>query len=323
MQASFSDLEYVVKKQVPRCDWSLSEIDAMTPWSALIPEIEAFYSKGVGRGRPHVDVQQRLRIYIAHHCFGLSDEGIEDATYGSQAIRGVIGIDLDRETAPNATSLPKFRRLLGTKKLTERMFIDICQILAANGLLLWEGALMDATIIESPSSTRNKNGARGPDIHQTEKGSQSHFELNARIGVVAESRLTHTLRTTSANVSDITQAYALLHGDGSAASGDACYHRQENQSRSVKRRVALSPGKLHALLDTKIRRLREQLEKLKAIIRAKVAHPFHVVENIFGNKRAHYRGQAENTVQLHTLFGLANLMIAKRRLFELHAQGAS
>jgi IS5 family transposase len=69
--------------------------------------------------------------------------------------------------------------------------------------------------------------------------------------------------------------------------------------------------------------LREQLEKLKASVRAKVEHPFHVVKNIFGHKKARYRGLAKNTAQLHTLFGLANLMIAKRRLFELHAQGAS
>ena len=87
--------------------------------------------------------------------------------------------------------------------------------------------------------------------------------------------------------------------------------------------VALRPGKRRTLPDTKAGRLREQLEKLKASVRAKVEHPFHVVKNIFGHKKARYRGLAKNTAQLHTLFGLANLMIAKRRLFELHAQGAS
>jgi len=327
MQASFSDLEYAAKKRVTRRDRFLSEIEAVTPWSALVAEIEPFYPKGEGRGRPPIGVQRMLRMYIAQQCFGLSDEGIEDAIYDSQAIRGFIGIDLNRETAPDATTLLKFRRLLETNKLTERIFTAINTLLAAKGLLLKEGTVVDATIIEAPSSTKNKDGARDPEMHQTKKGNQWHFGMKAHIGVDADSGLTHTLVTTAANVSDVTQAHALLHGDESAAFGDAGYqgveNRQENQIRSVKWHVALRPGKRRALPDTETGRLREQFEKLKARVRAKVEHPFHVVKNIFGHKRARYRGLAKNTAQLHTLFGLANLMIAKRRLFELHAQGAS
>ena len=151
--------------------------------------------------------------------------------------------------------------------------------------------------------------------------------MKAHIGVDADSGLTHTLVTTAANVSDITQAHALLHGDETTAFGDAGYQgverRQENEKSAVTWHVALRPGKRRTLPDTKTGRLREQLEKLKASVRAKVEHPFHVVKNIFGHKKVRYRGLAKNTAQLHTLFGLANLMIAKRRLFELHAQGAS
>jgi len=327
MQASFSDLEYAAKKRVTRRDRFLSEIEAVTPWSALVAEIEPFYPKGEGRGRPPIGVKRMLRMYIAQQCFGLSDEGIEDAIYDSQAIRGFIGIDLNRETAPDATTLLKFRRLLETNKLTERIFTAINTLLAAKGLLLKEGTVVDATIIEAPSSTKNKDGTRDPEMHQTKKGNQWHFGMKAHIGVDADSGLTHTLVTTAANVSDVTQAHALLHGDESAAFGDAGYqgveNRQENQSRSVKWHVALRPGKRRALPDTETGRLREQFEKLKASVRAKVEHPFHVVKNIFGHKRVRYRGLAKNTAQLHTLFGLANLMIAKRRLFELHAQGAS
>jgi IS5 family transposase len=128
-------------------------------------------------------------------------------------------------------------------------------------------------------------------------------------------------------VSDINQAHALLHGDESAAFGDAGYRgvekRQQNQSRSVKWHAALRPGKRRTLPETTLEQLREQFEKHKAIVRATVEHPFHVVENIFGHKRARYRGLTKNTVQPQSRFGLANLMFAKRRLFELHAQGAS
>lgn len=327
MQASFSDLEYAAKKRVTRRDRFLSEIEAVTPWLALVAEIEPFYPKGEGRGRPPIGVHRMLRMYIAQQCFGLSDEGIEDAIYDSQAIRGFIGIDLNRETAPDATTLLKFRRLLEENNLTERIFTAINTVLAAKGLLLKEGTVVDATIIEAPSSTKNKDGTRDSEMHQTKKGNQWHFGMKAHIGVDADSGLTHTLVTTAANVSDITQAHALLHGDETTAFGDAGYQgverRQENEKSAVTWHVALRPGKRRTLPDTKTGRLREQLEKLKASVRAKVEHPFHVVKNIFGHKKARYRGLAKNKAQLHTLFGLANLMIAKRRLFELHAQGAS
>jgi len=327
MQASFSDLEYAAKRRVTRRDRFLSVIEAVTPWLALVAEIEPFYPKGEGRGRPPIGVHRMLRMYIAQQCFGLSDEGIEDAIYDSQAIRGFIGIDLNRETAPDATTLLKFRRLLEENNLTERIFTAINTVLAAKGLLLKEGTVVDATIIEAPSSTKNKDGTRDSEMHQTKKGNQWHFGMKAHIGVDADSGLTHTLVTTAANVSDITQAHALLHGDETTAFGDAGYQgverRQENEKSAVTWHVALRPGKRRTLPDTKTGRLREQLEKLKASVRAKVEHPFHVVKNIFGHKKVRYRGLAKNTAQLHTLFGLANLMIAKRRLFELHAQGAS
>lgn len=327
MQASFSDLEYVAKKRVTRRDRFLSEIEAVTPWLILVAEIEPFYPKGEGRGRPPIGAQRMLRMYIARQCFGLSDEGIEGAIYDSQAIRGFIGIDLNRETAPDATTLLKFRRLLEANNLTERIFTAINILLAAKGLLLKEGPVVDATIIEAPSSTKNKDGARDPEMHQTKKGNQWHFGMKAHIGVDADSGLTHTLVTTAANVSDVTQAHALLHGDETKAFGESGYQgvqkRQDNQNSAVTWHVALRPGKRRALPETKTGWLREQLERLKASVRAKVEHPFHVVKNLFGHKKARYRGLAENTAQLHTLFGLANLMIAKRSLFEFKTQGVS
>ena len=189
MQASFSDLEYAAKKRVTRPERFLSEIEAVTPWLALVAEIEPFYPKGEGRGRPPIGVHRMLRMYIAQQRFGLSDEGIEDAIYDSQAIRGFIGIDLNRETAPDATTLLKFRRLLEENNLTERIFTAINTVLAAKGLLLKEGTVVDATIIEAPSSTKNKDGTRDPQMHQTKKGNQWHFGMKAHIGVDADSGL--------------------------------------------------------------------------------------------------------------------------------------
>ncbi|QDQ28827.1 IS5 family transposase [Chitinimonas arctica] len=327
MQRSFSDLEYAVKKKVTRRDRFLAEIEAVTPWPALAAEVEPFYPKREGRGRPPIGLERMLRMYIAQQCFGLSDEGVEDAIYDSQAIRGFVGIDLGREGAPDATALLKFRRLLEENKLTERIFAAINAHLADKGLLLKEGTVVDATIIAAPSSTKNQSEGRDPEMHQAKKGNEWHFGMKAHIGADAQSGLVHTLVTTAANVSDVTQAHLLLHGEEKVGLGDAGYQgvekREENKNSTVKWFVAMRPSKRKALPDTELGQLDEQIEKLKAKIRAKVEHPFHFVKNLFGHKKNRYWGLAKNTAQLFTLFAMANLVIAKRRLFALNVQGAS
>ena len=267
MQASFSELEYATKKKVTRRDRFLDEINNVTPWAALVAQIEPFYPKGTGRGRPPIGVARMLRMYIAQQCFGLSDEGIEDAIYDSQAIRQFVGVDLSRESAPDATTLLKFRRLLETHQLTERIFQTINALLAAKGLILKEGTVVDATIIAAPSSTKNRSGERDPEMHQTKKGNQWHFGMKAHIGVDAETGVVHTLVTTSANVSDVTQAHALLHGEERFGVGDAGYQgaekREENQGRQIQWEIAMRPGKRKALPDTPDGRLQERIEQVK------------------------------------------------------------
>jgi IS5 family transposase len=326
MQVSFSELEYVSKKKVTRRDRFLGQIEALTPWSELIREIEPFYPRGEGRGRPPIGLERMLRMYIAQQCFGLSDEGTEDALYDSQAIRGFVGVDLSREAAPDATTLLKFRRLLETHHLTQRIFAAINAHLAERGLLLREGSIVDATIIEAPSSTKNRDRRRDPEMHQTRKGNEWHFGMKAHIGVDADSGIVHTVVTTPANRADVTQAHKLLHGKERTVFADAGYQgvgkRAENKESPAIWQVAMRLGIRRALPDTAQGRQQEQLEKIKASIRAKVEHPFHILKNILGLKKVRYCGLAKNTAQLFTLFGLANLLIARRRL-ALYTQGAS
>ena len=257
----------------------------------------------------------------------MSDEGIEDALYDSQSIRRFVGIDLSRETPPDATTLLKFRRLLETHQLTARLFAAINAHLADKGLLLREGTVVDATLIAAPSSTKNQDGQRDPEMHQAKKGNQWHFGMKAHIGVDAASGLVHTLVTTPANVNDVTQAHALLHGQEREAFSDAGYQgvekREENLGKTVCWHVALRPGKRKALPDTPAGRIIEKIEQCKARIRAKVEHPFHYLKNRFGLKKVRYRGLFKNTASLFALFALANLCIAKRRLLALNGQGAS
>ena len=317
MQKSFSDLEYAAKKKLTRRDRFLAKIDGVTPWSKLYELIEPHYPKVEGAGRPPIGLARMLRMYVAQQCFGLSDEGIEDAIYDSQAIRGFVGIDLNRESAPDATTLLKFRRLLEKHELTRLIFETINRHLAAQGLMMREGTIVDATLIAAPPSTKNKDKQRDPEMHQSKKGNDWHFGLKAHIGVDSASGLVHTLIATAGNVSDVTQAHALLHGHEVAAMGDAGYQgvekREENRGKAVTWYVAMKRSARKALPDNKLGRMMEKLEHLKASVRAKVEHPFHVVKNLFRHRKARYRGLAKNTAQLFTLFGFANLVLAGRQ----------
>jgi IS5 family transposase len=318
MQTSFSDLEYAGKKKQTRRERFLAQLQAVTPWAQLEAALAPFYPTGKGPGRPPLGLSRMLRMYVAQQCFGLSDEGIEDAVYDSHAIRRFIGIDLAREAAPDATTLLKFRRLLETQGLSRVIFETIRDHLAREGLLLREGTLVDATLIAAPPSTKNRDRARDPDMHQAKKGNQWHFGMKAHIGVDLDSGLVHTVLTTPANVNDVTQAHGLLHGQETVALGDAGYQgvakRPENQDAPVTWHVALRPGVRRALPDDALGRLQERIERVKASLRAKVEHPFHIIKNLFKYRKARYRGLAKNQAQLFTLFGLANLVLAGWRL---------
>ena len=165
------------------------------------------------------------------------DEGIEDAIYDSQAIRAFVGIDLGRESASNATTLPKFRRLLESKELPRQIFDAINEHLAEKGLMMREGTIADATLIAAPSSMKNKDVKRDPEIHQSKNGNDWHFGMKVYTGVDAASGLVHTVVDTASNVSDVTQAHALLHGDETAALAEADYQgvgkRPENGGKAV------------------------------------------------------------------------------------------
>lgn len=326
MQTTFSELEYAAKKKRTRRDRFLADIEAVTPWPALVAVIEPFYPKGDGRGRPPIGLERMLRMYVAQNCFGLSDEGIEDAIYDSQAIRRFVGIDLGREAAPDATTLLKFRRLLEEKGLTDAIFNAINAHLAEKGLFLRQGTVVDATIIAAPPSTKNRTGERDPEMHQAKKGNQWHFGMKAHIGADAASGLVHTVIGTAANVNDVTQAGALLHGDETDAFGDAGYQgvekRAENLETPVTWHVALRPSKRKALPKNPWGEQMEWIEQAKASIRAKVEHPFHVIKNLFRHRKTRYRGLEKNTAQLFTLFGFANLVLARRWLLGTHGKVA-
>ena len=183
----------------------------------------------------------------------------------------------------------------------------------ARGHRLKRGTIVDASIVDAPSSTKNKAGARDPEMHQVKKGNQWYFGMKAHIGVDSESGLTHTLATTPANGSDVAHTCLVLHGEESQVWGDAGYQgvgkRPENRDTEVDWHVAMKPGK-RRLLDKS--GPEEAVEKRKASVRAKVEHPFLYVKHHFGYGKVRYRGLAKNTQRIAMLLGFANLLIAGR-----------
>jgi IS5 family transposase len=325
-QRSFASAEYALKKKRTCREKFLADIERVVPWVRLIAVIEPLYPTSGGVGRQPVGVSRMLRMYCLQQWYGLADEALEDALYDSQVLRDFVGIDLSRESVPEATTLLKFCRLLLANDLTRALFDEINAHLAQQGLLMRAGTIVDATIIAAPSSTKNEGKQRDPEMHQAKKGNQWHIGVKAHIGVDAESGLVHSVVGTDANVNDVTQAGALLHGQETTAFGDAGYrgvHKRE-EAKGPEWHAAMQPGKRKQLdLTRKWARLLEQAKQLKASIRAKVEHPSHVVKNLFRHRKARYKGLAKNTAQLFSLFGLANLVIAKRSLLALDTRGAS
>lgn len=333
-QISFATAEHQSKKRVTRREKFLAEMDQVVPWQRLIAAIEPHYPRGK-RGRAPIGLDRMLRLYFVQQWYGLADEALEDAVSDSAAIRNFVGIDLGREEAPDATTVLKFRRLLQANALTERMFAEINAHLSERGLMMREGTMVDATIINAPSSTKNKAKERDGEMHQTRKRNQWYFGMKAHIGADADSGLVHSVHVTSANESDVAHTHELLHGQERDVYADAGYvgvqkreaiiaAQQAGQiNPDVKWSVATGRAKLKGMPEGPLKEFTQALERVKAQIRARVEHPFHVVKNLFKHKKARYKGLAKNGAQMFSLFGLANLVIAKKQLMALQAQGAS
>src|SRR5215471_2451484 len=204
----------------------LAEMERVVPWSALCGLIEPFYPKP-GNGRPPVGVERMLRIYFLQQWFNLSDPAVEEALYDSRAMRDFAGIDLGREPVPDETTVCRFRHLLEAHDLGRRLFDEVQRHLAANGLTVATGTIVDATIINAPSSTKNAGKARDPEMHQTKKGQQWYFGMKGHFGVDSRSKLIHAVVTTPANVADSTVLPDLLHGQETRVWGDQAYRGQK------------------------------------------------------------------------------------------------
>ena len=294
----------------------LSEMERVVPWAALCRLVEPFYPKP-GNGRPPIGVERMLRLYFLQQWFNLSDPAAEEALYDSQAMRGFVGIDLGCGPVPDETTVCRFRHRLEAHDLGRRLFDEVQRHLAANGLKVATGTIVDATIIAAPSSTKNAQKARDPEMHQTKKGNQWYFGMKAHLGVDSRTKLIHAAVATPANVADSTVLPELLHGRETRVWGDQAYRGQ----RAVIRRTApraqdfVNRRYRHRGVVDEVERAKN---RTKSKVRAKVEHPIGVIKRVFGFAKVRYRGLNKNAHRLIVTCALANLFTARRHLLRLH-----
>ena len=259
-----------------------------------------------------------LRIHLMQNWFALSDPAMEEALYEIASLRSFAGLSL-REPIPDETTILNFRHLLEENDLAEDILAAVNKHLQRKGLLLKKGSIVDATIIAAPSSTKNAEGERDPQMHQTKKGNQWHFGMKAHIGVDADSGLVHTVTTTPANESDVGQIADLLHGKEQQVWADSGYRGAQArvQREDLQWHIAARPSDIAKLPDGRRKAAIQKQEHRKASVRAKVEHPFRVIKRQFGLMKVRFRGLAKNTAHVVTLFALSNLWMARRQLMAM------
>src|SRR5678809_47740 len=316
-QMSFGDAEYSGKRKRTRREIFLGEMEQVVPWDALLRLIEPCYPVA-GRGRHPYPIATMLRVHLMQNWFGLSDPAMEEALYEIVSMRQFARLTLTKPI-PDETTILNFRRLLEANDLAPEILARVNALLTRKGLLLKRGSIVDATIIPAPSSTKNADGERAPEMHQTKKGNQWHFGMKAHIGADADSGLVHTVVTTAANEADVEVVDELLHGKEEVAYGDAGYTGADKRvvRKTLRWEIAAKRGRVQAMVEGRAKRMVEKNEKRKASIRARVEHPFRVIKRQFGLMKVRFRGLAKNTAHIITLFAVSNLWMARRKLLAL------
>ena len=311
-QLTFAEAEYRNKKRKTRRELFLEKMDGLIPWAKLEKKLRKYYPKGEN-GNPPYPLPIMLRVHCLQLFYNLSDPAMEDALYEIESMRRFAGLRLS-DRLPDESTILRFRHFLERHKLGKVIFDTVSAQLRQQGLMMREGTIVDATIIAAPSSTKNQDGERDPEMHQTRKGNEWHFGMKMHIGVDDRDGLIHSMETTAANVHDLNAADQLLHGEEQRVWGDAGYtgihKRDEFKDWDVDWRIALRPGTRSKLAD----KLQEMLEGIKASVRAKVEHPFRTIKQQFGYGKVRYRGLAKNTNRLYVLSAFTNLLRAEKYL---------
>lgn len=309
---TFASLAYENKKKKTRRERFLDEMDEVIPWDELTRVINTHYPKA-GNGRQPMPLERMLRIYFMQQWYGLSDPAMEDALYDIESLRRFAGIDLEIDAVPDETTILHFRHLLEKHNLTRELFGQTNRHLADRGLLVREGTIVDATIINAPSSTKNREKVRDPEMKQTKKGNQWYFGMKAHVGTDTGRGLVHSIVVTNAAVHDSRVMDELLHGEETSVYGDKAYTGEERKAeyeangigwcvhRKAKRGQRLTPED-------------EDYNHRQSRIRAIGEHAFRVVKHLWRYQKVRYKGLYKNAIQVFSLFALANLYLVRHEL---------
>lgn len=290
----------------------LEEMEQVVPWGKLGALIEPHYPKA-GNGRPPVGVERMLRIYFLQQWFNLSDPGVEEALYDSLVLRQFVGIDLGQEPVPDETTVCKFRHLLEEHKLGGEMLETVNLHLQEKGVRISTGTIVDATIIHAPSSTKNREEKRDPEMHQTKKGKQWYFGMKAHVGVDSKTKLVHSAVVTPANVSDAAVLPELLHGEETRIWGDGAYQGQTDEIHRVAPRAQDHTNRRCRYKDRVDEAVRAK-NRTKSRVRSKVEHVFGILKLKFGFTKVRYRGLKKNANRLFATLALVNLFTVRKKL---------
>lgn len=293
----------------------LAEMERIVPWTDLCALIAPKYPKA-GDGRPPKELEMMLRMYFLQQWFNLSDPGVEEALYDSASMRRFAGIDLGEMPVPDETTICRFRHLLERHHLGKKIFQQVHRHLEAQGIKVGTGTIVDASIISAPSSTKNKDKKRDPDMHQTKKGNQWYFGMKAHIGVDSKTKVIHAVAVTPANVHDASCLADLLHGEETRVWGDSAYQGQGEVIREHAPKAKDFINRRYRYKD-RIDEVERAKNRTKSGVRAKVEHPFLVIKRVFGFAKTRYRGLEKNAHRLFVASALVNLYMMRRRLLRL------
>ena len=293
----------------------LEEMEQVVPWHALCALIEPHYPKA-GNGRPPVGVERMLRIYFLQQWFNLSDPGVEEALYDSAALRQFAGIDLGCEPAPDETTVCKFRHLLEEQHLGGEMLETVNRHLQEKGVRITTGTIVDATIIHAPSSTKNREEKRDPEMHQTKKGQQWYFGMKAHVGVDSKTKIIHSAVVTAANVADATVLPELLHGEETRVWGDQAYRGQTDVIHASAPQARDCTHRRYRYKDH-VNEVQRAKNRNKSQVRSKVEHVFQILKLKFGFVKVRYRGLKKNANRLFAACALVNLFLVRKKLLRL------
>lgn len=295
-----------------RCEKFLNEMNNVIPWNKLVNLIKPYYTHHeVGRKRKHLTMM--LKIYFLQNFYNLSDPEMEDAIYDRNSFQKFLEIDMMKETAPDETTILNFRHLLEKHNLPTRMFNKVNRLLEEKGLILKKGTIVDATIINAPSSTKNNDGIRDTEMKSTKKGNNWYFGMKLHIGVDKDSGLVHTVKATAANIHDSQLMDELRHGQEREIYGDKGYDSVEKaveyKNSGINWQVLKKAAPGH-----KLSKYFEKKNKRLSSIRSKVEKPFQILKCQWNFRKTRYKNIYKNEMKAITCFMLGNLFMVRKRV---------